>query len=173
MKNTAESPTAFKNRIFFYGILIALILEAGSLLFLGLDASFAYGLALGTAVSIVNFNILVYTSQRLLDSGRAWMGFAGYLVRLAVYGFAFFMALRVNHTAALGAALGFLTLKLAIYCVHACAALLRGRRKDPREKRAYKVLPPAKRRGSKLMKEIFGSPYDEDEDEDEGESKDE
>jgi hypothetical protein len=123
MKNTAKDLAAFKNRIFLYGLSIALIFEGGSLLFLGLDAGFAYGLALGTSVSVVNFNILAYASRRLLNDGRAWMGFVGYLVRLAVYGFAFYMALRVSHAAAIGAALGFLTLKLAIYYIHGFKAL--------------------------------------------------
>ena len=114
MKNTANNPAAFKNRIFLYGILIALIIETGSLLFLGLNFDFAYGLALGTAVSVVNFNILAYTSRKLLHNGHVWMGFVGYIVRLVVYGFAFYTALRVSLVAALGSALGFLTLKLAI-----------------------------------------------------------
>jgi hypothetical protein len=161
MKNTAKDLTAFKNHIFFHGILVALIFEAGSLFFLGFDIGFAYGLALGTAVSVVNFNILAYTSQRLLDGGRAWMGFVGYLVRLAVYGFAFYMALRVSHAAAIAAALGFLTLKCAIYYVHGFKAL----RSGSSAKRGLVPLPREKARKKGLMKDIFGSPYD-DEDED-------
>jgi hypothetical protein len=164
MKNTANNLTAFKNRIFLYGICIALIFEAGSLLFLGFDLGFAYGLALGTAVSVVNFNILAYTSRKLLNNGRAWMGFVAYVVRLAVYGFAFYMALRVHHSAAIGAALGFLTLKLAIYCIHGFKA--------PRKTYAegtLSVLPPQKKlRGKGIMKDIFGSPYDDEDDTDGG-----
>jgi hypothetical protein len=161
MKDAENDLTAFKNRICFCGICIALIFEVGSLLFLGLDAGFAYGLALGTAVSVVNFNILVYTSRRLLDGGRAWMGFVGYLVRLAVYGFAFYMALRVGYPSAFGAALGFLTLKLAIYYIHGFKAL----RLRSAAKRGLAPLPPEKPRRKGFMKDIFGSPYDE---EDEG-----
>jgi hypothetical protein len=156
MKNTAKDLAAFKNRIFFHGILIALIVEAASLLFLGFDVGFAYGLALGTAVSVVNFNILAYTSRRLLEDGRAWLGFAGYLIRLAVYGFAFYMALRVHYTAALGAALGFLTLKIAIYYVHG----FKGLRLKSSGKRDFAPLPWKKPRRKGLMKDIFGSPYD-------------
>jgi hypothetical protein len=163
MKKIAKDLTVFKNRIFFHGILVALIFEAGSLLFLGFDVGFAYGLALGTAVSVVNFSLLVLTSQRLLDNGRAWMGFGSYLVRLVVYGFAFYMALRVGYTAAIGAALGFLTLKLAIYYVHG----LRAPRRDPSEKREYKILPPKKRRRKGLIKDILGSSYDDEDEDDE------
>jgi hypothetical protein len=160
-KNTKEL-TAFKNQIFFHGIAVALIFEGGSLLFLGFDVGFAYGLALGTAVSVVNFNILAYASQRVLSGGRAWLGFVGYLVRLAVYGFVFYMALRVSNTAAIGAALGFVTLRLAILYVHG----LKGFRSALFAKRGdVKPLDPEKRRKKGLMKDIFGSPYD-DEDED-------
>jgi small basic protein len=164
MKNTTDL-TAFKNRIFFYGILIALIFEAGSLLFLGFDVDFAYGLAMGTAVSVVNFNILAYTARKLLNNGHAWMSFAGYIVRLTVYGFAFYMSLRVSLIAALGAVLGFLTLKLAIYYVHG----VRAPRTTYSAKRALSPLPQKKKRRKGLMKEIFGSAY-EDEDGDDDES---
>jgi hypothetical protein len=164
---------AFKNQIFFHGLVAALIFEAGSLLFLGFDAGFAYGLALGTAVSVVNFNILAHTSRRLLNGGRAWMGFAGYLVRLAVYGFAFYMALRVSHAAAIGAALGFLTLKLAIYYIHGFKSP-RLAKKSPAN-RKLSPLPYQKPRRQGLMKDIFGSPYDDEESGDgaDGESKEE
>jgi thiol:disulfide interchange protein len=161
MKNTTKGLTAFKNQIFLYGIAVALIFEAGSLLFLGFNAFFAYGLALGTAIAIVNFNILVFISRRLLDRGNAWMGFVGYIVRLAVYGFAFYMALRVGHVAAIGAALGFITLKFAIYWRHG----FRGLRLKSAKGRDIKPLPQKEKRRKGLMKDIFGSPYD-DEDED-------
>jgi hypothetical protein len=166
--NTAKDLTAFKNRIFFHGVLIALIFEAGSLLFLGPDAAFAYGLALGTAVSVVNFNILAYMSQKLLNSGRAWLGFVCYLVRIAVYGFAFFAALRVSLVAALGSALGFLTLKLAIYYVHGVRA--------PRKtyaKGTLLTLPPEKKpRRKGIIRDILGPREGEEDEEDtDGESK--
>ena len=140
-----------------------MIFEAGFLPFLGPDAAFAYGLALGTAVSVVNFNILAYTSRKLLNSGRAWLSFAGYIVRLAVYGFAFYTALRVNLVAALGSALGFLTLKLAIYYVHGVRA--------PRKTYAEGTLvkpPPEKPRRKGIIKDILG-PRDGEEDESEDE----
>jgi small basic protein len=162
MKNTANNLTAFKNRIFLYGICIALILEAGSLLFLGFDLGFAYGLALGTAVSVVNFNILAYTSKKLLNNGRAWMGFACYIVRLVVYGFAFYAALRVSLVAALGSALGFLTVKLSIYYVHG----IRAPRKTYAEGTLVTLPPQKKLRRKGIMKDIFGSPEDDEEDTD-------
>jgi hypothetical protein len=82
MKNIAKDLTAFKNQVFLHELVAALIFEAGSLLFLDFDAGFAYGLALGTAASVVNFNILAYASRRLLNDGRTWTGFAGCLVKL-------------------------------------------------------------------------------------------
>jgi hypothetical protein len=156
--------TAFKNRIFFHGFLIALIFEAGSLLFLGFDVGFAYGLVLGTAVSVVNFNILSYTSRKLLSNGHAWMGFAGYIVRLVVYGFAFYAALRVGLVAALGSALGFMTMKLAIYYVHG----VRAPRKTYAEGTLVTLPPQKKARRKGVLRDILGpSEGDEDEYEDE------
>jgi hypothetical protein len=149
--------------------LVALIFEAGSLLFLGFDIGFAYGLALGTAVSVVNFNILAYTSRKLLNNGYVWMSFAGYIVRLVVYGFAFYAALRVNLVAAFGSALGFLTLKLAIYYVHG----VRAPRKTYAEGTLVTFPPQKKPRRKGIMKDIFGSrEWDEDEDGDDTEDGD-
>ncbi|MDR1246755.1 MAG: hypothetical protein LBK57_06970 [Clostridiales Family XIII bacterium] len=164
MKNTARELTAFKNQIFFHGVIVALIFEAGSLLFLGFDTGFAYGLALGTAVSAVNFSILVFVSKRLLNGGRTWMGFAGYLVRLIVYGFAFFMALRVSNASAVGAALGFITLKIAVYYIHGFKGL---RSALSKKRTGAEPLKWKKRRKKGIMKDIFGSPYDEEDEEDE------
>jgi hypothetical protein len=162
MKNNTRELTAFKNQIFLHGVVVALIFEAGSLLFIGFDVGFAYGLALGTAVAVVNFNILAFASRKLLNGGHAWMGFAGYLVRLVVYGFAFYMALRISNAAAIGSALGFITLKIAMYYIHG----FKGLRSALSEKRTgVKPLPLKKRRKKGIMKDIFGSPYDDEEEE--------
>jgi hypothetical protein len=168
MKNTTRELTAFKNRIFFHGLAVALIFEAGSLIFLGFDVGFAYGLVLGTAISVVNFNILVFTSKKVLRDGRAWMSFAGYLVRLTIYGFAFYMALRVSYAAAIGAALGFTTLAVAIFYIHG----FKGLRFALSDKQTgLKPLKWKKRRRKGIMKDIFGPSYD-DEDEDDGPDED-
>jgi hypothetical protein len=169
MKNTTNDLTAFKNRIFAHGILVSLIFEAGSLLFLGIDAGFAYGLALGTFISVVNFNILAFTSQKILRDGRAWTSFVSYIIRLAVYGFAFYMASRVSGVAALGAALGFISLKIAIYFIH----IFKAPRAAAPVKREPRPAPPERRRRKGIMKDVFSSPYDDEDEEEEDATEEE
>jgi hypothetical protein len=110
--------TRFKNQIFLHGIVFALFFEAGSLFVLGLNREFAYGLALGTCIAIVNFSILVFTGKALLNARKPLMGLASYILRLCVYGFAFYMALQVSLVSGTGAALGFFTIKLGIYSIY-------------------------------------------------------
>ncbi|MDR0425462.1 MAG: ATP synthase subunit I [Clostridiales Family XIII bacterium] len=132
MQNGVREITAFKNRIFIYGILTAVIFEAGSLFFLGFSRDFAYGLALGTAIAIVNFNILAFTLQRVIANGKKWLMLASYLLRLCIYGFAFYMAATISLVSAAGTALGFVTLKIAIYYLHGFKAKFsKGRKARP------------------------------------------
>ncbi|MDR1136224.1 MAG: ATP synthase subunit I [Clostridiales Family XIII bacterium] len=133
MQNGVRELSAFKNRIFIYGILVAVIFETGSLFFLGFSKEFAYGLTLGTAITIVNFNILVFTSQRVLVSGKRWLAMVGYMVRLGIYGFAFYMTATISLVSGAGAALGFITLKIAIYYIHGFRAKFSKNRKPPTE----------------------------------------
>jgi hypothetical protein len=142
MKNGVDELTAFKNQIFMHGILLALIFEAGSLFFLGWDRGFAYGLALGTAISIVNFNILAFTLQIVLKNGKRWLTLVSYMIRLSIYGFAFYMAIKISLTAGAGAGLGFITLKVAIYYIHGFRAKFsKGRkaRPEPEEKKKSRL----------------------------------
>lgn len=110
--------TSFKNKIFLHAIVIMVIFEAISLPFLGLDIKFAYGLVLGTCISIVAFSVMAFTLNRVLNTGNKGLAFFSYLLRLAIYGFALISAFKVSNKAALGCALGFITVKLAIYYIH-------------------------------------------------------
>ncbi|MDR3242836.1 MAG: ATP synthase subunit I [Clostridiales Family XIII bacterium] len=117
-----EEIAAFKGRIFKYGVIAGVIFEAVSLPFLGLSKDFAYGLALGTAVSIVNFNIMELILRRILAGWNPMLNFPAYLFRMLIYGIAFYMAMRMSRVAGLGAVLGFVTLKTAIYFLHGFTA---------------------------------------------------
>ena len=110
--------TAFKNQIFKYGIMVAAIFDVVSLPFLGLDAKFSYGLALGTAIAIVNFNIMEFTLKKTLQGNGGTISILGYIIRLAFYGGAFYMSMRMSPISGIGTLAGFLTLKVAIYYVH-------------------------------------------------------
>jgi len=128
--------TSFKNQIFKYGIMAAAVFELASLPFLGLDARYFYGLSLGTAVAIVNFNIMAFTFQQTLERRKSAIAFAGYFVRLAIYGGTFYMSIGVSLISALGTGLGFLTLKLALFYLHGFKSeFSKGRvvREEPKE----------------------------------------
>jgi hypothetical protein len=123
---------AFKNQIFLYGIGIALIFEVISLPFLGFDRGFAYGLALGTAISIVNFNLLAFTLGKVLENGSKTLAFIGYMVRLCLYGLVFYVSMRVSLWAGAGSVLGFVVLKIAMYYLHGFKAKFsKGRKVRP------------------------------------------
>jgi nitrate reductase NapE component len=110
--------TRFKNKIFLYAVIVMVIFEIVSIPFLGLDIKFGYGLLLGTCISIANFNILAFTLNRVLSGGNKAMVFFSYMLRLAIYGVALINAFNVNNLAALGCALGFITVKVSIYYLH-------------------------------------------------------
>ncbi|QOX64564.1 ATP synthase subunit I [Anoxybacterium hadale] len=128
--------TAFKNKIFKYGIVATAIIELASIPLLGFDVQFLYGLALGTAIAIVNFNLMAFTFQLVLERHNASLAFIGYLIRLAVYGAGFIASLHVGMISAMGTALGYLTLKLAMFYLHGLKAeFSKGRtvREEPEE----------------------------------------
>jgi len=110
--------TEFKKGIFKYGIIAALIAEAISLAAIGFNTQFAYGLALGTCIAIVNFNILAFCCKKVVDGGGAFASLAGYLFRMMIYGFAFYMSVKISLYSAAGTVIGFLTLKIGLYYLH-------------------------------------------------------
>lgn len=133
--------TSFKNEIFKYGILILAIFELASLPFLGWDAQFFYGLSLGTAVTIVNFNLMTLTLRITLERRNIAISYFGYLIRLALYGVTFYLALKTGLICAVGTLLGFFTLKLAMLYLHGIKAeFSKGRtvREEPEERKPKK-----------------------------------
>jgi hypothetical protein len=58
---------AFMAPIFKYGIATACLMAAASMLVIGWDPFFVYGLTLGTSVSIVNHILLAYTANLCLS----------------------------------------------------------------------------------------------------------
>ncbi len=106
----------FKNEIIKYAIFIALICELISIPFLGLSAQFGYGITLGVAISIANFNILYFTIKNTLTHQRgAYIVFLGYIIRLSLYGIAVYKSIQISYISAIGVIIGFLTIKISIY----------------------------------------------------------
>jgi len=111
---------AFKNEIIKYSIFIALGCEAASIIFLGLNLQFAYGLALGTAICVVNFNISYFFINRTLKkiNGAKLRNFIGYVLRLTIYGYAFYVSIMTGKYSAIGTVAGFLSIKASIYYIN-------------------------------------------------------
>ncbi|MBK5245835.1 MAG: ATP synthase subunit I [Peptostreptococcaceae bacterium] len=110
--------TAFKNKIFLYGLIVMMVFEIVSLPLIGLDIKYTYGLFLGTFIAIANFNILAFTLKTVLSNGNKSFIFLGYFLRLALYGVAVVTAFKINNHAGFGSLLGFITVKISIYYLH-------------------------------------------------------
>lgn len=103
---------AFNKQIYKYGLIVALLCELLSLLILGWSPKFAYGLALGTCIAIVNYNILLFSAQGIIRGGRGiLLSVLGYAIRLAVYGGAFYVSYMAGTESGIATLLGFVTLK--------------------------------------------------------------
>ncbi len=125
-----EDLTAFKNKIVLHMVKVTLIFEAVAAIVIAiisfagygnlvrLEILFAYGLALGTCISILNFNVLAFTLNRIFLTGKSALAGLSYFLRLIIYGGAFFFAMNTSYLVGLGCALGFATSKIAIYHLH-------------------------------------------------------
>ncbi len=112
----------YKNQIILHAIGVFFLCELISLLFLKFNVHFLYGLLLGTAIAVVNFNLLYFASRLLckVRQGGFYLGFLVSIVRLLIYGFAFYTAIKIDYIAAFATALGFLTIKISIYFFNIC-----------------------------------------------------
>lgn len=137
--------TGFKNRIFLYGVIISLICALISLIFIGINAQFLYGLALGTSIAIVNFHLLALTLKKVLGGYGAYLAFIGYLLRLVIYGGAFYASMRVGLISGMGTLLGFMTLKISLYYLHGFGAKFStGRKVSPEVQAEYERMDAEK-----------------------------
>lgn len=115
MPNTNQMKT-FQGQIFKYGAIIAILCELLSLPFLGWSPQFAYGLALGTCVAVVNYSILTFSAKKIIYGGKgASMAVLSYVVRLIIYGGAFYMSYQIGTVSGLATLLGYMTLKMGMY----------------------------------------------------------
>ena len=110
--------TSFKLDIFKYTLVAAALFEAGSLPILGFDIKYSYGLALGVCISVISFNILLFISKKVLATGKKFMAPLGYLLRLPIYGFAFYVSMKVGTISGIACLLGFFTVTLSMIYVH-------------------------------------------------------
>ncbi|GAB1475898.1 hypothetical protein MASR2M70_07300 [Bacillota bacterium] len=104
--------------LYGYSILVAVIIELASLFIIGWTPQFLYGLALGTAVAIINYKLLVFSSTMVLKMGRGLsLAVLGYCARLAIYGLVFYMSYKIGTASGIATLLGYMTIKLAMFYV--------------------------------------------------------
>lgn len=108
-----------RNETIRYSLLTALIIKAVYVIIAGFNMQFTYGLILGTAVAIVNFNISYFVIKRIvLYKKGAILNFLSYILRISIYGYVFFKAIQISQLSALGIVAGFLTIKISIYYIN-------------------------------------------------------
>lgn len=117
--------------LYFYSLIVAIIFEVGSLCFIGIDPLFTYGLALGTAIAIVNYNFLRFTSGLALVKGKG-ISFVllGYIIRLSIYGGTFLISYRSGAAGGIATLLGFISFKIALYYSYGIKPGLTSRKYD-------------------------------------------
>lgn len=116
MTKNPRSYAGLKHRISLLAMTSAGIVCLIAFLAKGVRLDFAYGLALGTAVSIANFHVMAFFVKQTYERGGSiGLSFAGYLIRLALYAVAVVTTARTGNASFLGAILGFLTVHTGIY----------------------------------------------------------
>lgn len=133
-----KSLTTFKVQIYKYTFLTAIILEIGALPILGVGVryvDYSYGLALGTCIAVMSFNILFLMSKKVVMDGKRMWAVVGYLVRLPIYGAGFYFCIRLSVVCGVACLLGFFTSTLSIIYIHGFKA---------KPDRSWKVRPEVK-----------------------------
>jgi asparagine N-glycosylation enzyme membrane subunit Stt3 len=108
----------FKKKIYIYAIICAIIFEVISMIILGPNIQFAYGLMMGTLVAIANFSLMALLFEKMLVEKRIGISIAGYIIRLGLCAAVILVALKIDIKCAAGALLGFITVKIAIFYLH-------------------------------------------------------
>ena len=117
--------------LYFYSLIVAIIFELGSLCFIGFDPIFAYGLALGTSIAIVNYNFLRFTSGLALAKNKGIsLVLLGYIIRLSIYGGAFLISYRTGIAGGIATFLGFISFKISLYYSYGIKPGLTSRKYD-------------------------------------------
>ena len=112
-----ESFDTFKNRIVKYGIVLMFIIEIVSIPVIGLNYKFALGLLLGTAISVVNLYLLAFQCRQVIMQGNKLISVWGYLLRLFLFGAVAVICIKISLRCGVGAILGILTTKAAMFIV--------------------------------------------------------
>ena len=122
----------FKREIVKYAMFAALLALVISIPLAGLRIDFACGLLAGTAVTVLNFNLLVMAGEKVMSEGRAMPMVGGYFARLVIYGAAFVLCAKLGEMfAAIGCVTGFITIHVSILFTYLVVYGLIKKKKNP------------------------------------------
>ena len=116
-----------------YTIIAAIATEVISLPLLGLNILFPYGLAIGTCIAIINLNIISTSISKAIEKGRKGPVTLGLIVRIMTYSGGALLTFTTSPIAGLGATVGFLLPRIALFIMKAVV---------PTIKRKFKKEPP-------------------------------
>lgn len=106
--------SGFKKEIIRYGLVVGIIVAIGSLVFLGIDLRFYAGLALGTGITLINFEILVYSGRKAVENRKRGPVIVGYGVRLPIYAIGLIIAVQFGMHCMAGCAIAFFETQIAM-----------------------------------------------------------
>lgn len=122
----------FKKEIVKYALFVALLAEIISIPFVGVKLAFTGGLIVGTAVTVLNFNLLVFSGEKVVSKGRAMPMVGGYFARLVIYGASFVLCVKLGEMfAAIGCVAGFVTIHVSILFTYLVVYGLIKKKKNP------------------------------------------
>lgn len=123
--------TILRNRTLLAGVGLMLFLELAAIPFLGFDPGFSVGLIAGTGVSALNMSLLAFLAERAIDRRKAALSVVGFALRILIFGGVLSAAaIFFGKTTALGVALGFLTVYLAVFLIRFLAPGMFSRKGD-------------------------------------------
>jgi len=125
-----EDSRKFKLHIYKYASIVAVIFAIGGLILVGPDIRFFYGLLFGVCISVISFSILLFVSGIVLKTGKKFLATVGYLIRLPIYGFAFYMCMRVGLVTGVACVLGFTVVPVSMIYAYGIKAKLSGKKEE-------------------------------------------
>lgn len=120
-----------RSQVLLHTLAAAALMGLVSLLVHGFDAKLLLGLVAGTATTVVNYGILERSVMNLMAKNSRGPVVAGYFLRLPIYGVVFYLCIRAGIPGAIGCALGFVSLHLALMYLYGIRTLFPGAPKNP------------------------------------------
>ena len=101
-KHKMDEVSKLKKQVAIYGLAVIAVCEIVSLFIIGFDIGFTVFLLAGFAAALVNFWLLAFFLQKMLDSGNAGFSTISFVIRILIYCAVFFISVKQGHTPELG-----------------------------------------------------------------------